>query len=157
MDVSIEIVEVACVVLVALGGVISVVIYQVSGPMVRVFTVDGLSFHCLMDSRGIRVVCNDKVVFATGGGALPQSENIDLVKSAKSKIEGKEIVVRYRGIFPRLAIFVDGRRVTSWPFARAQWWGRFLAVSLPVMCVLGTVAFVVLKMWEAHSNVPIGR
>ena len=46
------------------GPVVSVIIRQVQGPVVRPFDVDGLSVQCLGDSRGVRVVCDDEVVFA---------------------------------------------------------------------------------------------
>lgn len=116
-----------------LGPVISVVIRQVTGPVLRPFVVDGLSVQCLGDLRGIRVVCDDQVVFAVKGA---------LLKRTQSRVSGRAVAVRYWGGFPRLAIFVDGKKVTTWPFTRAEWWGRFFAVGWPVLCIVGAVAVI---------------
>ena len=108
------------------GPVISVVIRQVQGPVVRPFDVDGLSVQCLGDSRGIRVVCDDQVVFAAKGA---------LLKSARSEVKGRAVAVHYWAGLPRLAIFVDGKKVTGWPFPRAEWWARFFAMGWPIFWI----------------------
>src|SRR3954469_10770699 len=106
------------------GPVVSVMIRQALGPVVRPFNVDGLSVVCLGDSRGVRVVCDDEVVFAAKSA---------LVKSARSEVKGRTVAVRYWAGWPRLAIFVDGKMVTGWPFPRAEWWARFFAVGWPIL------------------------
>jgi hypothetical protein len=135
MRVSIEGVLSGIGVVALLGPVISVVIRQVQGPVVRPFDVDGLSVQCLGDSRGIRVVCDDEVIFAAKGA---------LLKSARSEVRGRVLVVRYWAGLPRLAIFVDGRKVTSWPFPRSEWWARFFAVGWPVFWIVA--GFVVWRL-----------
>ena len=108
------------------GPVISVVIRQVQGPVVRPFDVKGLSVQCLGDSRGIRVVCDDEVVFAAKSA---------LLKSARSQVKGRAIAVHFWGGFPRLLISVDGEKLTTWPFPRGEWWARFLAVGWPILWI----------------------
>ena len=144
-------------ILALLGPVISVVIRQVIGPMVRVFAIEGLTLHCLSDSRGIRVVCDDQVIFATGSGVFATARNIDVMKSTKNKVDGKEIVVRYRSLLPGLAIFINGTRVTSWPFARAEWWARFFAVSWPLLSLIAILALIVMRTYGVVSNLPAAR
>jgi hypothetical protein len=151
MQVSYQGVLIGIGILSLLGPVVSVVIRQVIGPRVRVFAVEGMTLHCLSDARGIRVVCDDQVVFATSSGVFVTAGNIDVVKSTKSKISGNEVVVRYRGLLPRLAIFVNGIRVTSWPFAGAEWWARFFAVSWPLLSMISIVALIAIRLYGAVS------
>ena len=119
------------------GPVLSVIIRQVQGPVVRPFDVDGLSVQCLADSRGVRVVCDDEVVFAAKSA---------LTKSERSEVKGRKVTVRYWSGFPRLAIFVDGKKVTGWPFPRGEWWARFFAVGWPILWIAAGTA-----LWTARK------
>ena len=137
MRVSIEGVVMATGIVALVGPVLSVIIRQVQGPVVRPFDVDGLSVQCLADSRGVRVVCDDEVVFAAKSA---------LLKSAESEVKGRRVSVRYRGGFPRLAIFVDEKKVTGWPFPRGEWWARFFAVGWPILWIAAAAA-----LWAARK------
>lgn len=103
-----------------IGPVLAILIRHVSGPAIRVFNVHGKTIHCLSDTRGIRIACDDQVIFATGTIA-------DIFKSSRSTVTGDMIRVSYLGGFPRLSIVINDERLTGWPFSRAEWWARFLA------------------------------
>ena len=137
MQVSFEGIVLGMGIVALVGPVVSVIIRQVQGPVVRPFDVDGLSVQCLGDSRGVRVVCDDEVVFAAKSA---------LVKSAQSEVKGRLIAVRYWAGFPRLAIFVDGKKVTGWPFPRGEWWARFFAVGWPILWMAAGAA-----LWAARK------